>query len=213
MFSPINSGIPSRQTAYTAASLALHFILLAFVLHSPAPIFVAPSGIRKGDNGTTLTKIYFGGQSGVTQDRPSPMLTLPQPPKTAKGHHLKPLPPKISLGNELVASAPADLASGGSPYGSLSYGRLSGPEVRPALPVVSPDPVAGQDVAGLAGDVIVEITIDEVGNVVDMRLLQSINPALDQRVMAVLQKWHFSPATRDGVPIPSKQDVYYHFPR
>ena len=213
MFSPVYPGLAKRQTAYTIASLSLHFILLAFVLHSPAPIFVAPSGIRKGGNGPTLTKIYFGGQSGVTQDNPSPLLTLPQSPKNAKGHRLKPLPPKMSLGNELVASARADIPSGGSPYGSLSYGRLSGPEVRPALPVVSPDPVAGQDVAGLAGDVIVEITIDEVGNVVEMRLLQSINPAVDQRVMAVLQRWHFSPATRDGVPIPSKQDVYYHFPR
>jgi TonB family protein len=213
MFSPISSGFTRRQTAWTTASLVFHFILLAFVLRSPAPIFVAPSGMRKGDGGVTLTKIYFGGQAGVTQDNPQPILTLPRPPKNAKGHRLKPLPPKMSLGNELVASAGANEPSGGSPYGSLSYGRLSGPEVRPALPVVSPDPVAGQDVAGLAGDVIVEITIDEVGNVVDMRLLQSINPAVDQKVMAVLQRWHFAPATRDGVPIPSKQDVYYHFPR
>jgi TonB family protein len=211
MFSPINSRMEGRQNVYTAASVALHFILLVFILHSPAPIFVAPSGIRKGDSGTTLTKIYFGGQSGVTQDKPTPILT--RPPKETKAHRLKALPPKMNLGNELIASAHANEPAGGSPYGSLSYGRLAGPEVRPALPVVSPDPVAGQDVSGLAGDVIVEITIDEVGNVVDMRLLQSINPAVDQKVMAVLQNWHFAPATRNGVPIPSKQDVYYHFPR
>jgi hypothetical protein len=27
----------------------------------------------------------------------------------------------------------------------------------------------------------------------------------------VLENWRFRPATRDGVAIPSKQDVYFHF--
>lgn len=213
MFSQINSGMAKRQAACLSASLTLHFVMLAWFLHGPAPIFVAPSGVRRGDNGRALTKIYFGGKSGVSQDNPLPSLTLPEPARIAKGHRLKPLPPKMNLGNELTASARNNQPAGGSPYGSLSYGRLSGPEVRPALPVVSPDPIAGQDLAGLTGDVIVEITIDEVGNVVDMRLLQGIDPAADQKVMGVLKRWHFAPATRDGVPIPSKQDVYYHFPR
>jgi TonB family protein len=213
MFSLINSGIAKRQAACLSASLTLHFVFLAWFLHSPAPIFVAPSGVRKGDNGRALTKIYFGGDTGVSQDNPMPRLTLPQPSKAAKGHRLTPLPPKMNLGNELTASVHPNELAGGSAYGSLSYGRLSGPEVRPALPIVSPDPIAGQDLAGLMGDVIVEVTIDEVGNVVDMRLLQGIDPAVNQKVMAVLKRWHFAPATRDGTPIPSKQDVYYHFPR
>jgi len=213
MFSQINSGIAKRQSACLSASLAAHFVILTWFLHSPAPVFVSPSGVRKGDNGPTLTKIYFGGNTGVSQDNPMPRLTLPRPPKVAKGHRLEPLPPKMNLGNELTASARPNELAGGSPYGSLYYGRLFGPEVRPALPVVSSDPVAGQDLAGLMGDVIVEITIDEVGNVVEMRLLQGIDPAVDQKVMAVLQHWHFAPATRNGAPIPSKQDVYYHFPR
>jgi protein TonB len=90
---------------------------------------------------------------------------------------------------------------------------MSGPEIRPALPVVSPDPVFGSDAAGLQGDVIVEITIDEAGNIVQKTVLQSLGPAIDGRVLAALEKWQFSPASKSGVPIPSKQDVYYHFPR
>ena len=39
----------------------------------------------------------------------------------------------------------------------------------------------------------------------------SLGPALDGKVLAALENWHFHPATRDGVPIPSKQDVVYHF--
>ena len=38
-------------------------------------------------------------------------------------------------------------------------------------------------------------------------------PAVDAKVLAALEKWQFTPASKNGVPIPSKQDVYYHFPR
>jgi hypothetical protein len=42
-------------------------------------------------------------------------------------------------------------------------------------------------------------------------VVQSLRPAIDAKVLAALESWHFLPATRDGVAIPSKQDVYYHF--
>jgi len=38
-----------------------------------------------------------------------------------------------------------------------------------------------------------------------------MGPAIDGKVLAALESWRFHPATRDGVPIPSKQDVVYHF--
>jgi len=79
--------------------------------------------------------------------------------------------------------------------------------------VVSVDPVIEPDLlAGRSGDIVVEITIDSAGNITDMKVLESLGP-LDQQVLAALAKWHFLPATRDGTPIPSKQDVHYHFPR
>jgi hypothetical protein len=38
-----------------------------------------------------------------------------------------------------------------------------------------------------------------------------MTPAIDQKVLLALETWRFRPATRDGIPIPSKQDVHYHF--
>jgi len=58
---------------------------------------------------------------------------------------------------------------------------------------------------------VIEITIDESGNIVNRVVVQSLGPAIDGKVLAALENWHFRPATRDGVPIPSKQDVVYHF--
>jgi TonB family protein len=68
------------------------------------------------------------------------------------------------------------------------------------------------DLRGIAeGNVVIEITIDESGGIVNKTVVQSMGPAIDAQVLAALENWRFRPATRDGVPIPSKQDVVYHF--
>jgi TonB family protein len=211
MFAALHPAIPKRQATSLSVSLALHFLFLGWLVHSPAPIFVAPSSVVKGQSGDSVTRIYFGGDSGVSQEKPKPRLTWQRPPKTAKAHAMEPPPAKLEVGNETasIQSGPA----AGSLYGSLSYGTLTGPEIRPALPVVHPDPVFGSDADGIEGDVIVEVTIDEQGTIVQKVVLHSLGPAVDERVLAALEKWHFAPASKNGVPIPSKQDVYYHFPR
>jgi len=212
MFKPLYPAVSKRRATSLTVSLAVHFVFLGWLLHSPAPIFVAPTSVVKGESGGLVTRIYFGGDSGVTQEQPKPRLTWQHPQKKATAHHLEPPPAKLEMGNETASVQPGGPAAG-TPYGSLSYGTFTGPEIRPALPIVSPDPVFGSDVTGIAGDVVIEITIDEQGTIVQKVVLHSLGPAVDDRVLAVLEKWHFSPASKNGVPIPSKQDVYYHFPR
>ncbi len=212
MFSPLYPAIPRRRATSLTVSLAVHFIFLGWLLHSPTPIFVAPSSVVKGEAGSFVTRIYFGGDSGVSQQQPKPRLTWRRPQKNASAHRLEPPSAKFEVGNESASNRPSGPAAG-SLYGSLSYGTLTGPEIRPALPIVHPDPVFGSDAAGIEGDVIVEVTIDEQGAIVQKIVLHSLGPAVDNRVLAALERWQFTPASKNGVPIPSKQDVYYHFPR
>jgi TonB family protein len=78
--------------------------------------------------------------------------------------------------------------------------------------VTSEPHVNPEDLRGIAeGNVVIEITIDESGGIVNKTVVQSMGPAIDAQVLAALENWRFRPATRDGVPIPSKQDVVYHF--
>lgn len=212
MFTQLQPAVPKRQAALLSISVVLHFVFLGWLLQSPAPIFVAPSSVAKGESGALLTPIYFGGDSGVTQPQPKLHLSWQRAPKNAAAHRLEPPAAKREAGNEIASIQPSGPAAG-SLYGSLSYGAMTGPEIRPALPIVSPDPVFGSDSAGVQGDVIVEVTIDETGTIVQKVVLQSLGPAVDGRVLAALEKWQFTPASKNGVPIPSKQDVYYHFPR
>jgi len=214
LFAPFNPGGTGRRFACLGGSLAGHLLLLGWFLQGPAPIFIAPASVMQGEGGHSVARLYFGGATGVTQEGPAPSLVLPKPPKKRGLHAMQPPPHKKNLGKEITEQARTDEKLGGSPFGSLSYGPLFGPEIRPALPQTSPDPVVGADLLnGMVGDEIVEITIDVDGTIIAMKILQSMGPAVDQRVLAALEQWHFSPASRNGVPIPSKQDVHYHFPR
>jgi protein TonB len=100
----------------------------------------------------------------------------------------------------------------GSPYGSLRDGPSVGLVIQPALPIVGPDVPRSSLPPGIEGDVIVEVTIDTQGNVAGTRVLKSLGPEVDDKVVATLHAWRFRPATTDGVASVSKQDVYFHFP-
>jgi TonB family protein len=121
----------------------------------------------------------------------------------------------MPTGNEDSAAASSSTSAApppGTPFGSLADGPTSGDEIRPALPVSIADPVVpATDLPATEGNEVVEITIDATGAIVQKVVLQSLGAAIDSRVLAALESWHFSPATRNGVAVPSKQDVYYHF--
>ena len=91
---------------------------------------------------------------------------------------------------------------------------LTGHEVIPALPQVFPDPaVSRADLPpGVQGDVVVEVTIDEQGNVVELKLIRGIGYGIEDRVLATLRQWRFRPASKDGVTIASQHIVTFHYP-
>jgi len=105
-------------------------------------------------------------------------------------------------------------ARAGSPYGSLAEGPDQSRENKPALPVafVNPEVSRSELPPGVQGDVVVEVTIDARGNIVEKRILQRIGYGIDEKVLAALEGWRFTPATQDGVPILSRHDVHFHFP-
>ncbi len=201
---------PRRQWAWLT-SAALHAAVLACLLYRPAAIFISPRFSAHG-NGGSAQVVYLTSSAEVSVSPRSTELTAPlTAPSSAAVIRITRLSKKASRGRSLhAAHAPTQA---GSPYGSMLEGAV-GTEVRPALPEVFPDPDVDRRSlpASVQGDVIVEITIDERGNVVEERLLTGVDHGVDQKVIAALKNWHFRPATADGVPISSKQDVHFHFP-
>ncbi len=211
-----------------SASLVLHGFFLAFLLHAPTPTVIAPSSALAGENGSSFTQLYWPSQATASpaEENSKSAAERTRHRKVTEArltwnrlkNEKRTNPPDASPTETAAASdansresASADPPAG-SRYGSLASGSL-GHEVRPALPVLSAEPVVSPAdlVGGIEGSVVVEITIDEKGNIVDKVVVQGLRPAIDAKVLAALESWHFSPATRDGIAIPSKQDVYYHF--
>jgi protein TonB len=116
--------------------------------------------------------------------------------------------------NQLESSKPPDTAEAGSRLGSSLDGPVDGDEIRPGFAIsFTPPRVSRWELpGGRDGDVIVELTIDEQGKVVDEKLLQGLGGDIDQKVIAMLRIWRFRPATRNGIAIPFKYDARFHFP-
>lgn len=232
MFTLSNAGVSGRQAKSLGISLAFHGLLLGWLLHNPVPTFLASSSVAAGEHGSVLTQLYWPNhplEGSANTGAPSIVFSHQQSIARErldwkrlewnKSHKLsKPRTPAASPTDEAEVQASTSSQSNpappaGLPYGTSPGGLASGDEIRPALPVSASDPVVdGDDLAGRGeGSVVVEITIDDKGNIVQKVVLQSLGPVLDSKVLAALESWHFSPATRNGVAIPSKQDVYYHF--
>lgn len=213
------------------ASVLSHCLLLLALLRPGEPTFVKPNAIAAGTNGTAVTQIYWPGQrDDHTQDSSADRTQARDAAKASREKRLewqrsqkKQRPAKdgqpvhLAKADEIPTSLDQpgahQSAPAGSPFGSLSYGAVFGMEIRPAYPLSGSDPIAspGELPPGFEGDVVVEVTIDEQGTIVDKSVIQSINPALDAKSLLALATWRFRPATRNGIPIASKHDVYFHF--
>jgi TonB family protein len=222
MFSS-NAGRSSLGRRYwISASVLLHVLVLWLVVHRPSPTFIKVNQVREGRNGASVSIIYspydgFASAEHTVSQSDSSLqsakLHLNQPAHSKARSYAPQVPAKGNAStvaeNSSSASPPAGKTSGTSLYGDLSES-----EIRPALPVYGPYPRAG--LAELPnrqeGNVIIEITIDEQGKIVQTKVLQSMGADIDALVLHALAEWRFKPATKDGVPIASLQDVYFHFP-
>jgi TonB family protein len=62
----------------------------------------------------------------------------------------------------------------------------------------------------VSGTVVLELTIDEVGKVADVRTVRGIASLTEEASRAVLQ-WKFQPAQFNGRPVPSRIPVAFSF--
>jgi TonB family protein len=228
MFAQLNPATASRQR-FLWISLAVHAVLLAWLLHEPEALLINPVSVALGHNGRSVTRLYWASKSAddsmhsssdsaterYRHQRLAQAKTRWQTPsERAKLTAPSPLAPTAAEDNSKTQtlSAAGHGVQAGLPYGTLNRGQLYGEEVRPALPVTTSDPVAYPwELPASEGNVVVEITIDERGEIVSKTVLQSLGSKLDEKVLVALDNWHFHPATRNGAPIPSKQDAIFHF--
>jgi outer membrane biosynthesis protein TonB len=229
MFTQLNAAAAGRQRQVRIVSVALHAALLAWLLHAPEPQLLQPSSVALGQNGKSVTRLFWSSENpddsthsssdSATEryrhQRLGQKLTFKTPAKPAK----LPEPQNSVARTEAedksttqTLSALGHGAQAGERYGTLGQGALFGDEVRPALPFATSDPVVYPwQLPTSAGNEVIEITIDERGEIVRKTVLVSLGPEIDTKCLAALDNWHFHPATRNGTPIASKQDAIFPF--
>ncbi|HKU27271.1 MAG TPA: energy transducer TonB [Candidatus Sulfotelmatobacter sp.] len=229
MFQQLKPASTRSEGGFKFASIALHAIILAWLLHAPEPRLLNPNSVAYGENGRSATRLYWSSKNPDNSSHSS------SDQATERYRHQR-------LGQKLAWKAPANPSKGTAPempvskaeaadnaktqtlsalghgaqagmsYGTLAQGSLYGDEIRPALPVTTSDPsVWPWQLPETAGNEVIEITIDERGEIVNKVVLHSLGPDIDGKCLAALENWHFHPATRNGSPIPSKQDAIFPF--
>lgn len=126
--------------------------------------------------------------------RPAP---LQAPVEAAK---LQPSPANQAASPQKLSSQTSAFGDGDIQMALLQFS----PEPKPDLSTLPP---------GTQGDVVLDIVIDTHGKIAQIKLVKGLGDAVDQSVIAAAQHWTFTPATRDGVPIESSQQLLFHYQR
>jgi len=211
---PTNSGL--RRYRAVGVSVAAHLVLLGVIaFRNPKVIELTPLWLAYGDSTHNSKLIYL--PAGASDNSPDPAkLHFPsstkRPEPRPQVHTPKPAP---EAQREMADADAGDHNSrAGSPLGRLIDGPIVGHEVHVAYPTVYPDPPVDRAELprDLVGDVVIEVTIDSTGNVVETKIVQAIGHGIDEKIEATLRRWHYQPATLDGTPVASRHDVHFHFP-
>jgi periplasmic protein TonB len=197
-----NASRRNRNSAALSASIHIGaLIALTGILHR-APKF-APYILPGTGAGTQLLTYYSPGskqpgrsivpvKAADKQKQPSTVhrLTAPEPEPAAA--------PSADRG--IASSGQSGLGDGNITIALQKYF----PYPKPSLATLP---------HGAAGDVILNAVIDEHGKIAELTLLQGLGPAIDDEVIQTVDQWIYTPATKDGVPVPSIQELHFHYER
>lgn len=189
----------------TLLSSALHAavmgaLLLAARMHAP---LLAPRHLAGTAQGTEVMLSYqmLGSPPGATSARPAPRSKGPAPAKPRKSSADK----ARQLSEPAIASAPGNASEASIGDGDISIALVQfHPRPQPDLSTMP---------AGSGGDVVLNALIDAEGHIAQLTVSKSLGNAVDQQVIATVQQWTFTPATRNGTPIPSEQEILFHYER
>jgi protein TonB len=205
MFSPLPTG--NRFSPSTAVSVAAHGLVVAVLVlsvrHHPVRVFSLPGTA----SGTHLELAYLPGRApapAVPAHAKVKVRTSSPPPTPIK---TPPALPHLTV-TEAAPSPPATTAD--STSGSDSWGSGS---MQIALTTYSPSPAPDLSALphGVQGDVVVDVTIDPNGKVAELAVLHTLGYGIESSVVGTLKTWVFRPATKDGTPIASVQELHFHF--
>ena len=121
-------------------------------------------------------------------------------------------PPKTLVAKVPPVPAPAAEAASEAGSGTSAQSGLGQGNINIALQKFFPYPAVPVP-RGTHGDVILNAVIDERGAISDLTVVSGLGPEFDDQVLAIVRQWSYTPATRNGVPVVSEQELRFHYER
>jgi protein TonB len=184
----LNSPDPKKRpmSFIKIASVVLHILLIAALTYQ----FTGVAKLRKRPAARVLTA-YAPHASAAAPAPKRPKIIKPKEEPKLAMKETPPPPPSVP----------------GDPTGEKDV------TVAMATDFPAPNPNLSVLPHGTKGDVLVSITIDETGKVIDGHVDQGLGHGVDEAVLAVVMTWTFDPATKADKPIASIQQLLFHFER
>ena len=193
----------SQLVRRTGLSIVVHAAFLVVLFHSGHSVRVREF-LPGTPRGARIELSYLPGGAAAVQQP-----IHKQTPTVVKEARLS-LPPRIMPPPAPAAEAPTPSPGATS---DSSNDALGTEDIRIALTTYSPSPKPDLSrlPRGAQGDVVLDVTIDPTGQVADLQILQTLGYGVEGVVADTVRTWKFSPATKDGVPVASVQELHFHY--
>jgi protein TonB len=197
-----------RRTPNSAiASSLLHLLLVAALIHQRAT-WVAPIRLPGSPQGTNLLLTFSPGKAPLQTSTPNPKTAPKQAESTT------PLPTPVTQKPKETTSSPnTNSPASTQPDSTAGADSLGSGNINIALVSYFPTPKPDLSTLphGTKGDVILDIVIDTTGKIADIKITSGLGHGIDENVIATVQQWTFRPATKDGQPVASEQELHFHY--
>ena len=192
----------SRAVPVAAAVLVHGLLLLTFARGSR--VSVAPMRFPGSALGTQMSLTYLPGH-------PSPPARLAAVARLPAAHRVTPA--SVPIPNRTALSSSQAPTAAENPDATQGNDALGTGDVNIALATFFPTPRPDLSSLpnGTSGDVVLEIVIDASGKVTNITVSRGLGHGVDEVVIATVSSWSFHPATRDRQPVPSEQELHFHY--
>jgi periplasmic protein TonB len=198
---------PRQTSPHAVASIAVHLLVIAALIHH-SKSWVAPIRLPGTEHGSNLILAYLPGRTPAQSTSAVPK-TAPPPSETKSPLHTppkektKPIPATPNTNSP--ASVQPDSTAGADALGSGDV------DIALASFFPAPKPDLSDLPHGTKGDVVLYIVIDATGKISDLKITSGLGHGVDETVIATVQQWTFHPATRNGEPVASEQELHFHY--
>jgi hypothetical protein len=208
---------PVPRTSILASSVFTHvvgLVLIIWLWHSAGPQIVPEKHIIVQ---TTSGSSHVAFDPASAQPRPPRAHAFHLPRKTKQARAAQPVNEGDSAGLEVLREHAKEATKGLMTNFKMRhiYGFAPGPEYQLAVQTsgVIPNIPANDLPPRFEQYLVVEVTIDIDGRVADARLITGMaTPKIEKTLLSAIREFKYTPAKRDGSPIPCQIDLVIHIP-